>query len=400
MANIKYIITFVMLWIVTMHLCIAKSKNDELDSVTYSSFLSVKPQDDPYFPDDQWLVNAIQEIAYYLRNHKFNEWDRRHIKNKPKSSSIGFYAAFPEPKLRSVHWQVQENCGQNFHKCISYLYSVIDTAPFTRSDDVSMTLSRNESISKDTAISDLNKDCKRSLKYAEKTGLPFDTPFDKFFWRTSASYYMCWYTMLGTPALSMIGESCDNFANCLDSKLRHRNYDPRSDDKLSFACAIHSFCPDPCCPVKRVRSIDECPNIKKNPCLIENNKTANISNRQCLFNRQENQNLEDIIANNWNVSCHCKEKGFEWKSKFGMCTDINECTNNQHNCDGKTQTCLNLPGSYQCICKWDYFYDPEIKKCVNRNIVLKPSRNESFSYFKIFDDFKGFLEFIGLWHTP
>jgi hypothetical protein len=61
--------------------------------------------------------------------------------------------------------------------------------------------------------------------------------------QTSASYYMCWYTMNEVPSLAALGESCDNFANCLDSEFGVSNGDPRADDKTPFQCATYSFCP-------------------------------------------------------------------------------------------------------------------------------------------------------------
>ena len=61
--------------------------------------------------------------------------------------------------------------------------------------------------------------------------------------QTSASYYMCWYTMNEVPSLAKLGEPCDNFADCLDPQFGASNGDPRADDGTPFQCATYSFCP-------------------------------------------------------------------------------------------------------------------------------------------------------------
>jgi hypothetical protein len=41
--------------------------------------------------DEEWLHRAVQDIAYYLRAHKFNDFDRRYHKDEntaPKVSSL------------------------------------------------------------------------------------------------------------------------------------------------------------------------------------------------------------------------------------------------------------------------------------------------------------------------
>lgn len=366
-------------------------------SSTYSvATKSAEQTQEPTFalPDDKWLVNALQDIAYFLRNHKFNEWDRRKYSNKPKDIFIGFYNSFPDPSLRSLHWKVYKNCYKDFYQCVKYLYSVTETAPFTRRDDIITTLNKKENMSK-IPIAELDNDCKKALLYSEKTGLPFDEPKEKFRWRTSASYFMCWYTMLGIPALSMLGESCDNFANCLDPTFGYRNHDPRSDDKFSFACALYSFCPDPCCPLKHVKTASQCYDTKRNPCFTENAQSSEVKYRQCRFDRKDNQNLEGIIANKWNISCHCKEKGFEWKSQFEMCVDVNECTTNKHSCHSVTENCINLPGTFQCICRWGYAYDVVKKRCVKKDILPKPNSKKVNGEVGFLDNLKYFLEYMG-----
>lgn len=80
---------------------------------------------------------------------------------------------------------------------------------------------------------------------------------------------MCWYTMLGTPELALFGEPCDNHANCLDV-YGVNNKDPRADDSKPFACAMYSFCPDHCCPMKHIWYHRDCFQSQENPCYHAN----------------------------------------------------------------------------------------------------------------------------------
>lgn len=309
-------------------------------------------------PDDEWIATALRDIAYYLRNHKFNNWDRRYYKQKPNNDLTGFFKEFPMPPLRALHWKVSKNCDTNFYKCIIYLHNVIKTAPLTRDDDIVTVINKRQIVLNETSSKHLHSECNEALFYSEKSGMPFNGPTEKFQWCTSASYYMCWYTMLEQPALSMLGESCDNHANCLDPVFGSHNRDPRSDDRLSFACATYSFCPDICCPTRHVKNYNECHDIKMNPCYGEN-----PAKRSCLLSRRENRNFKDIVKNRWNVSCSCQDFGFIWNTKFGMCVDINECTTGTHTCSNQTEDCLNLPGTFICVCKWAFKYDDESKQC-------------------------------------
>lgn len=73
--------------------------------------------------------------------------------------------------------------------------------------------------------------------------------------------------MLRTTELTHFGEPCDNHADCLGIYGAH-NKDPRADDKNPFACAIYSFCPDACCPMKYFTDWKECFQSKNNPCHV------------------------------------------------------------------------------------------------------------------------------------
>uniref|UniRef100_A0A2S2PH35 Nidogen-2 n=1 Tax=Schizaphis graminum TaxID=13262 RepID=A0A2S2PH35_SCHGA len=52
-----------------------------------------------------------------------------------------------------------------------------------------------------------------------------------------------------------------------------------------------------------------------------------------------------------------------------MCIDINECMKNVDLCDIKTETCINLPGRYKCICRWGFQWSTEQQICVPDMLV-------------------------------
>ncbi|KAG5316660.1 NID2 protein, partial [Acromyrmex insinuator] len=194
-------------------------------------------------------------------------------------------------------------------------------------------------------------------KGRRETSLPSNF-HNRFQWRTTVSYYMCWYTMLEVPDLATFGEPCDNHANCLDEYDVH-NKDPRADDTKPYACALYSFCPDHCCPMKHIRYMKDCYQSESNPCYAENQP----AHRKCTLNRDENLDFQALRANQINVSCECHRRGYEWSSRFGLCIDVNECVRGTHNCTQNAESCLNLPGYYVCVCRLGYIYNSEIGQC-------------------------------------
>ncbi|KAG7204387.1 hypothetical protein KM043_004831 [Ampulex compressa] len=171
--------------------------------------------------------------------------------------------------------------------------------------------------------------------------------------------------MLGVPELGIFGESCDNHANCLDDYGIH-NGDPRADDAKPYACALYSFCPDHCCPMKHISYAKDCFQSRLNPCYAGNAPAR----RRCTLNREENRDLLALLSNRINVSCECRLAGYEWSSTFGLCVDVNECTRGEHNCSVEAaETCLNLPGGFECACKLGYAYDAKARACVRSAIV-------------------------------
>ncbi|XP_077284419.1 uncharacterized protein LOC143909969 [Arctopsyche grandis] len=291
---------------------------------------------------------VFQDVAFYLRSYKFNEWDANTISGE---SDYPIHSYFPDMNL--LHWEVRKHCSKNFRHCISYLHDQIDNLPLDRLEDTSTVLNRNPS----EIIELVEKKCKKNLKKEIEDVTQFEDHQDRYQWVITAMYYMCWYTMKEEEMLKHLNERCDNFAACLDKDFGFRNNDPRADDELPFNCASYSFCPDPCCPSKHLKSKEECLKDDSNPCYIEGSHHES----SCSLKKYRNTNFESIIANEWNVSCKCRESGFKWNSQFGICVDVDECSTER--CSS-SQTCVNTPGSYDCFCDFGYYWNQNRSDCV------------------------------------
>ena len=99
--------------------------------------------------------------------------------------------------------------------------------------------------------------------------------------------------------------------------------------------------------------------------FIINFYIISTGNRNCVLDRNQNQDFESLIKNEINVTCQCRESGFKWSSRFGLCVDVNECISERHNCSlNSGQTCLNLPGNFDCVCQLGFTYDSLKRQCV------------------------------------
>nr|XP_012218604.1 PREDICTED: uncharacterized protein LOC105669954 [Linepithema humile] len=314
-------------------------------------------------PDSSLDRNRIiRDVAYFIRAHKFHDYDRRYHKSAEEATNR-LYEEFPSPGLRSLHWEVRKHCDASFVECLKYLEGIIKLTALRREDDT-VTVMREQKWSpanNSEQILAAQRDCQMAQRHDNLTMVPFQGPIERFQWRTTVSYYMCWYTMLGIADLATFGEPCDNHANCLDEYGVH-NKDPRADDTKPYACALYSFCPDHCCPMKHIWYMKDCFQSQRNPCYAENQP----AHRKCTLNRNENRDFQALKANRMNVSCECHQPGYEWSSRFGLCVDVNECIRSMHNCTlDAGESCLNLPGHYACICRLGYVYNPEMKRCIH-----------------------------------
>lgn len=202
-------------------------------------------------PEDQWMSEALLDVAYYLRAHKFQDFDRRYLREEEVTDEEkNLYARFPDPPLRQYHWEVFKYCSVGLKSCLKYLHTIAMDAYLQRTSDTSVLINLQGWAWRDhnDMILAVDVECRQLRDLDWKTAQPFQGPLERFQWRTSASYFMCWYTLQNHTTLSFFGEPCDNFANCLDDQWTDQNKDWRANDEKAFACAHYSFCPDVCCP--------------------------------------------------------------------------------------------------------------------------------------------------------
>ena len=88
------------------------------------------------------------------------------------------------------------------------------------------------------------------------------------------------------------------------------------------------------------------------------------------MNREKNQDFLSLVGNQINISCRCGEAGYEWSARYGLCVDVNECATGEHSCSmDEGETCWNMPGSYECVCKFGYTYEEEENVTEEKNII-------------------------------
>ncbi|VVC30461.1 EGF-like calcium-binding domain [Cinara cedri] len=313
--------------------------------------------------DDSWTSEAVLDVAFYLRLYKFNDFDRRYYLKSDKNSSY-FYAQFPVPPLISFHWEVYEKCSENVLTCLKYLQDVISDTQFQRiSSTVHVMRQMNWTMEKNSnMIRMVNDECLRLKMSDWEKPVPFRGPLDRFRWRVTASYFMCWYTMQNISLLSVFNEPCDDIGECYRAE---ELPDFRADNKLPYQCALYSFCPDPCCPLRRVTAPEECHDV--NPCR---HTMTEATEKSCKFVRNQNTRLPSVIYNEWNVSCACTA-GYEYDSRYGACIDINECATVSDICDKNSEICINLRGHHKCICRWGFTWSTDQRICVTDTAVKR-----------------------------
>lgn len=269
------------------------------------------------------------------------------------------YGSFPNPPLKVFHWDVFSHCKENFSTCLRFIYETsVDSYLQYSTDSAIIIKKQNWTRDKDQQhIETVDQECKKLVELDKRTMQPFKGPLERFQWRTTASYYLCHYTMLEVEELKHFKERCDDYAQCTWDDFVFSNGDYRADDRIPFQCAKYSFCPDPCCQSNRLLSIaTEQEQCQKNPCV-------NLQNKSCNLDPQRNQNFVAMIYNEWNVSCVCDQpSGYQWKSRYGMCVDYDECAN-QTICDNVSETCFNTPGNYVCACSYGHTWSTAKNQC-------------------------------------
>ncbi|VDK29660.1 unnamed protein product [Gongylonema pulchrum] len=69
-----------------------------------------------------------------------------------------------------------------------------------------------------------------------------------------------------------------------------------------------------------------------------------------MMKSEYNEDLGGMYKNQWNVSCSCPKSGYVYRFDVKQCVDVNECFVFiiDHS------ECVNLEGSYSCVCQLGY----------------------------------------------
>lgn len=192
------------------------------------------------------FTKKLIRVAYWLMNHKFTEIDQRYVLRQEDNLQSYFAQSFPKPPLRQLVEPVSKGCRMGFTYCVEEIYEVYRQTPLGRIQDkdtsyVKQLKRRFEASSMKT---------KREIEYE-----PFKNKLEMFQYRSTASYYMCYYTLQRTPYLRILSQDADYNCDKIEIKITadaEYKYGPllvdyRADNKKDFLCAYLSFCPDPCC---------------------------------------------------------------------------------------------------------------------------------------------------------
>lgn len=122
----------------------------------------------------------IRDVAYFIRAHKFHDYDRRYHKRAEEATGR-LYEEFPSPELRSPHWEVREHCDASFVECLKYLAGIIKLTALRREDDT-VTVMREQEWSpanNSEQILAAQRDCQMAQRQDNLTMVPFQGPIGK-----------------------------------------------------------------------------------------------------------------------------------------------------------------------------------------------------------------------------
>lgn len=120
-----------------------------------------------------WITNAITDIGYYLRTQKLNDFDRRYYLVNDSNAPKNLYQKFPDPPLRTLHWEVSSMCQDNYYKCLRYLWQKVKETSLRREEDTSFVMTRLHWNITDPRVNVANNECLEARKYDDLTAIPF-----------------------------------------------------------------------------------------------------------------------------------------------------------------------------------------------------------------------------------
>ncbi|KAL2715376.1 mesocentin-like [Vespula squamosa] len=132
-------------------------------------------------PEPNWdAKEVIKDVAYFIRAHKFQDYDRRYYKSIAEVRSH-LYEEFPNPTLRSIHWEVRKHCQASFVECLKYLGRIIKLTGLRREDDtVTIMKEQKWNLANNTEqILNVQRGCVEAQRQDNLTMRPFQGPIGK-----------------------------------------------------------------------------------------------------------------------------------------------------------------------------------------------------------------------------
>lgn len=155
--------------------------------------------------DADWDINrVIRDLAYFLRAHKFQDYDRRYFKSIDEAPTH-LHEEFPRPSLRSLHWEAHKNCDLGFTKCLQYADQIVRMTSLQRKHDTLTLMRENKwELKKNTLqILAAQRECHMAKRRDNLTAVPFQGPIGKIISRNSLNYIL----ILGSLELPFISLS-------------------------------------------------------------------------------------------------------------------------------------------------------------------------------------------------
>ncbi|KAL3867219.1 hypothetical protein ACJMK2_044435 [Sinanodonta woodiana] len=287
----------------------------------------------------------LRIVGLYLAAFKYFGVDERYVSGNIFAEDMVFYRQFPVPGLKDLHLIIVNACKSNGYSCVEEIYN-------TAKDSGTLSLLRN---------GDPNTPLEA----------PFATKLEMFRYKTTAMYYLCWYTLKNEEAVAYrkFDLTClDGLSKVVEAKsgIKPPPVDMREDDlryvRYSMKCALLWFCPDPCFGRQSGGNVPL--SVFTDPKSDVGNPCKNLPSASCAWKMGANVNFDGLVKNKFNITCDCESerKGFIWNSQYGLCVDQDECYDGQYTCPND-QICRNTVGGYMCTCHRGYSVNQTTKLC-------------------------------------
>ncbi|KAK3601033.1 hypothetical protein CHS0354_029254, partial [Potamilus streckersoni] len=230
------------------------------------------------------------------------------------------FTRFPQPPY-GMHKDIKEACSENVEMCVV------------------------EVLSKAKISGTMGPILNTSSKYLKD---PFSKLSDMALYRISAMYYFCLYALRGASALEFKNQDrkcLSDLRITLDAKYTSSSNIPSdaretevSYEEQPLTCAFLWFCPDPC--YGRLTKGSFPMEYFQNPERDKGNPCRNLTNPKCAWKEDDNNNIEGLQKNLFNITCECSEDypGSFFNNQNKKCTFQNGCTVGDRLCGTTTQS--------------------------------------------------------------